>query len=208
MMKEFTEIINTITEQTPNIILIKDYDGKFEFANKTLANLYGTTPLDMIGKSDSDFNPNKEQTDFYLQNIKDVMDKEELQVVYEESTNIATNENHYFQSVKKPFVGANGAKNILVIANDITDIHNERLKIEEKEHMLTLALKIIGEGVWDWDLRTNIVKHNQQWCDMFFIDDTKLEHPLDFFSSLLHPEDAEIVFGKIQFAMQQKVPYK
>jgi PAS domain S-box-containing protein len=206
-MSQFTDVIKTITDETPNIIMIKNYDGKFAFANQTLATLYNTTPENMVGKSDSDFNPNKEQTDFYLKNIQDIMDSNQLQIVYEESTDVATNQNRHYQSLKKPFIDSNGKKNILVLANDITDIHNERVKIEEKETMLNLALEIIGEGVWDWDLSTNMVKHNQQWCDMFYVDDSKLEHDLEFFSSVLHPDDAKGVFEKIQKTLQTNQNY-
>jgi len=135
------------------------------------------------------------------------MDLNELQTVYEESTDVTTKEIRYYQSLKKPFLDSKGNKNILVLANDITSIHNERLKTEEKEAMLNLALEIIGEGVWDWDLTTNMVRHNQQWCDMFYIDDSKLEHDLGFFSSLLHHDDAQRVFESIQDTLKTNKPY-
>ncbi len=201
-MNGLAEIIKTITNETPNIILIKDYDGKFVFGNHMLASLYGTTSENLIGKCDADFNPNKEQTDFYLKNIQEIMDKGVIETVYEESTNSATKETRHYKSIKKPFLDEEGKKHILVVANDITDIEIERRKIAQKEETLNSALKIIGEGVWDWDLETNMVKHNQQWCDMFMVDDSKLEHHLDFFGSIIHPDDAELVFFKIQEALK------
>ncbi len=207
-MTTLTEIIKTITQETPNIILIKNYDGKFVFGNAKLASLYGTTPEELIGKCDKDFNPNKEQTDFYLQNIREIMDKNETETVYEESTDVITKEIRYYKSIKKPFLDANGEKHIIVVANDITDEQLEKKKIEEKEKRLDTALKIIGEGVWDWNLTTNMVKHNQQWCDMFFVDDSKLEHHLDFFASMIYSDDAEVVFMKIQQSLKEKKFYK
>lgn len=207
-MTTLVEIMHTITQETPNIILIKNYDGQFVFGNKKLASLYGTTSEELVGKSDEDFNQNKEQTDFYLRNIRQIMDSNETQTVYEESTNAITQEIRYYKSIKKPFLDDNGEKHILVVANDITDLQIEKKNIEEKEKTLEIALKIIGEGVWDWNLETNIVKHNQQWCDMFFVDDSKLEHHLDFFASIIHPEDADSVFVKIQQSLKEKKSYK
>jgi PAS domain S-box-containing protein len=207
-MSQIEKIIQTITNETQNIIIIKDYNGKFIFGNKQLANLYGTTPEGLVGKVDADFNPNKEQTDFYLQNIQEIMDKNQTETLLEASTDTTTNTTRYYQSIKKPFLDADGDKNILVVASDITDLENTRQKLQERENMLELALEIIGEGVWDWDLSTNLVKHNQQWCDMFFVDDSKLEHPLDFFASLLHPEDAQNVFQKIQKSIEEKSSFK
>jgi len=207
-MTSLAEIIKTITQETPNIIMIKNYDGKFIFGNHTLATLYGTTPEGLVGKTDEDFNPNKEQTDFYLKNIQEIMDKNEIETVYEESTDATTQEVRYYKSIKKPFIDNDGNKNILVVANDVTDLENEKRKIDKKEKTLETALKIIGEGVWDWDLDTGVVKHNQQWCDMFFVDDSKLEHHLDFFASIIHPDDASKVFDKIQNALKMRQPFK
>jgi PAS domain S-box-containing protein len=207
-MTSLAEIIKTITQETPNIIMIKNYDGKFIFGNHTLATLYGTTPEGLVGKTDEDFNPNKEQTDFYLKNIQEIMDKNEIKTVYEESTDATTQEVRYYKSIKKPFIDNDGNKNILVVANDVTDLENEKRKIDKKEKTLETALKIIGEGVWDWDLDTSVVKHNQQWCDMFFVDDSKLEHHLDFFVSIIHPDDASKVFDKIQNALKMRQPFK
>jgi PAS domain S-box-containing protein len=73
---------------------------------------------------------------------------------------------------------------------------------------LDIALRIIGEGVWDWNIKTNLVRHNQQWCDMFLVDDSKLEHHLDFFSSIVHPDDANGVFEKIQKSLQERTLFK
>ena len=200
-------IFKTLTNETPNIILIKDYSGKFIYGNKMLAQLYKTTPENLIGKSDSDFNPNKEQTDFYLKNIQEIMEKNEAEVVIESSTNSNNNEISHYHSVKKPFFDENGNKNILVIANDITDIQNSKKEIEKKEHRLDIALEIIGEGVWDWDIKDNIVSHNRKWCEMVGADESKLSHELDFFVSLIDKEDRDKVFEKIQAALESKKTY-
>lgn len=201
------KIIETITNEVPNIIILKDYAGNFLYANKTLANLYNTTPSEMIGKTDSDYNPNTEQTDFYLKNIKSIMDKGKTEVVLEESTNNATGEIHYYQSTKKPLIDEDGNKQILVIANEITDIQKAKIALEEKQSMLDNALEIIGEGVWEWNIKNNIVKHNKKWLEMFGVDDNHREHSLDFFSALLHKDDKQMVEEKIFNAIKNNTQY-
>ena len=54
-------------------ILLKDWDGRFLLGNTALARLYGTTPEQLVGKDDGAFNPNREQVDFYLENVRAVM---------------------------------------------------------------------------------------------------------------------------------------
>lgn len=205
--QEIKKIFETITNETPNIIILKDYEGNFVYGNETLAKLYGTTTEDLIGKTDSDFNPNTKQTDFYLKNIQNIMNNNKTEVVLEESTNNVTGETHYFHSVKKPFLDSDGNKSILVIANDITEIQESKLELEEKKNRLDSAFDIIGEGVWDWNIKTNIIKHNYQWCNMFHLDNTKQEHPLEFFASIIYKKDKEKVALAINEAIENKKDY-
>ena len=88
-------LLRTVIDENPNLILMKDWDGKFLIGNRALANLYGTTPEELVGKDDGAFNPNVEQVAFYLQNVREVMSQSQTQVVMEESTNSATGEVTY-----------------------------------------------------------------------------------------------------------------
>lgn len=91
--------------------------------------------------------------------------------------------------------------------NKIKELEIIKNQLEEKKYMLDAALNIIGEGVWDWDITTNQVKHNAQWCRMFKIDDTNLEHHIDFFISILSDDDKPKVNKRIQNALKTKSKY-
>jgi len=125
------ELFKLVNDENPDIIFMRDYEGKFLFVNETLAKLYATTPEEMIGKTDEAFNPNKEQREFYLKNIREIMDKFETVKVLETSTDANTGEIRYFQSIKKPIKDKNGNLRILVIAHDITDMRKNELKLQQ-----------------------------------------------------------------------------
>ncbi|MEW6514255.1 MAG: response regulator [Pseudomonadota bacterium] len=201
-LRESSELLRTVIDESPSIVLMKDWDGRFLLGNRTLARLYGTTPEDLVGKDDGAFNPNQEQVAFYLENVRAVMRSGRTQIVLEESTDSATGETHYFQSIKKPLFGADGSLRILVIATDITEIRRAQKRIEESEKRLSYALEATGEGVWDWDLATGIVKHNAQWCRLLGIDESFLEHPVDIFGTLLHPDDRAMAMQAIERCLQ------
>ena len=150
-------LLRTVIDENPNIILLKDWNGKFLLGNRALATLYGTTPEGLLGKDDGAFNPNAEQVAFFLENVRDVMRRFEMEVVFEESTTVATGEVRYFQSIKKPLRDADGNLQILVIATDITEVRVAQLRAEESELQLKYAMEATGEGVWDWDLATGVV---------------------------------------------------
>ncbi|MDD2699815.1 MAG: PAS domain S-box protein [Sideroxydans sp.] len=200
-------LLRTVIDENPNIILMKDWNGKFLIGNRALAQLYGTTPEELVGKDDGAFNPNQEQVAFYLENVREVMRQSETRLVMEESTDVKTGETHYFQSIKKPIIAEDGSRQILVIANDVTELKNAQLKLEESEKRLRYALEATQEGVWDWDIQTGIVSHNPQWCKLTGLNDGFLQHPLEDFARLLHPDDRDLVFERINKCLDGQGPY-
>lgn len=202
------ELLRTVIDENPNIILMKDWDGKFLIGNRALANLYGTTPDKLEGQDDGAFNPNAEQVEFYLQNVRAIMSQTETQIVMEESTNSATGETHYYQSIKKPLVAADGKKQILVIANDVTELKMAQKKLEESERRLRYVLDATGEGVWDWDIKSGMVTHNNQWCKIAGVDDNYLQHPVEKFAELLHEDDKARVFEDLQRCLEGREHYQ
>ncbi|PPK58981.1 PAS domain S-box-containing protein [Malaciobacter marinus] len=140
------KFLHTIIDENPNIIIVKDYEGKFVLVNQAIARLYNTTTEDMIGKSDGDYNLNEDQVKHYLQSVKEIMDLDETKVVYEESTDILTGKIRYFQSIKKPISDRYGNKQLLIIANDITDIKEAQKKLKDNEEMIHHQSKMAAMG--------------------------------------------------------------
>ena len=153
------ELFKIVNDENPNIILMKNYNGKFLFTNTALATLYNTTPNEMLGKTDADYNSNKEQTDFYLKNIRDIMDRFETVKVFETSTDVNTGEIRHFQSIKKPIKDKDGNLRILVIAHDITDMRKNELKLQQ----FATVTKNSREGVMIANPEKNIVAVNESF---------------------------------------------
>jgi PAS domain S-box-containing protein len=202
------ELLRTVIDENPNIILMKDWDGKFLIGNRALADLYGTTPENLVGKDDGDFNPNAEQVAFFLQNVREIMSQSETKVVMEESTNATTGEVSYYQSIKKPLVTKDGKKQILVIANDVSELKRVQQQLEESERRLRYALDATQEGIWDWNITTGLVTHNSRWCQIVGLDDNHLQHQLERFAELLHPDDREAVMQRLQLCLDGKARYQ
>ncbi|MBB1074113.1 PAS domain S-box protein [Rhodoferax sp. 4810] len=207
-LMESNALLRKVIDENPNIVMMKDWDGKFLLANRALATLYGTTPEALIGKDDGDFNPNAEQVAFYLQNVREVMLQDKAQVVMEVSTNAATGETVHYQSTKIPLTGPDGQPQILIIANDVSELKKTQQKLEESERRLRYVLEATGEGIWDWDMASSIVTHNQRWCQIIGLDDNYLQHPLSTFADLLHPDDKDQVIDRLRASLAGKSAYQ
>ncbi|QEP42630.1 response regulator [Ectothiorhodospiraceae bacterium BW-2] len=104
--------------------------------------------------------------------------------------------------------GEGGGKTIDGMLVDIT----ERIKMERamrlSEEQLKFAFEATGEGIWDWDMVTGTVRHNQTWCRMLELGDEYLSHQLDFLVNILHPEDQERVITNIDHSAEYNRPYE
>ncbi|MBN2782709.1 MAG: PAS domain S-box protein [Campylobacterales bacterium] len=200
-------LLATVIDEIPDVLVLKDKNGNFILGNKVVANLYGTTSKEMVGKQDCDFGVPKEMSDFMRENVISIMKKGETEIVYEDSRDAKTGNIRHFKSIKKPFKNTYGEDQILVIAHDVTDLKEAELALINSQKLLNDTLELVGEGIWNWDISSNTVTHNHKWCEMVGVTDDLMQHPLDFFASKLAPEDKEVVFQRIQKALQNDENY-
>lgn len=195
-------LLRTVLDESPDFIILKDHHAKFLLCNRPVADFYGTTPDDMVGKDDGDFSATPEQAEFFRQNVLNIMARGETEVVFEESTDDETGDRRFFRSIKKPFLDEEGRPQILVIAHDITDIRMAQIKIEESERRLRYALEATGEGVWDWDITTNALKHNPRWFDILGYSREELSGTVEDFTRCLLPEEQPAIMQAIEACLK------
>ncbi len=204
---ESGSLLSRIFDESPNILMLKDWEDNFLLCNKTFADLYGTTPAEMVGKTDADFNPNQEQVDAYLQDVREVIKNGKVKVVWEESTDANTGETRYFQSIKKPLKGPNGEDWVLIISNDVSELQKAYLKIEESEKTYNYVMNASSSGMWDWNIVTGEVRHNLKWCEILGFDDQMLVHDMSILTTVVHPEDQDAMMEKVSSSLSSGQSY-
>jgi two-component system cell cycle sensor histidine kinase/response regulator CckA len=135
------EFLREIIDNSPNLIFVKDWNGRFDLANQAVADIYGTTVSNLVGKSDADFNSSAEEVARFLRDDREVIESLQPKVVAEESvTDARTDQVRWFQMVKVPLIGPGGsARQVLGVATDIS----ERKRLEQQ---LRLAQKMEAVG--------------------------------------------------------------
>lgn len=203
--KEKNRLLLSIVNAMPDPIVAKDWDGNFIFGNKSVAELYGTTPKEMVGKEDSFFTGNKEQGAFFKKNVQDIMQRFETENVYEASTDKVSGEIRYFNSLKIPFKNKKGDLHVAVISKDVTEITQLKNLAESNAKRLKYALEVSGEGMWDWNTKTNVVFQNKQWEEITGVKHS--EKSFEEFQSLILEEDRDYVTNSLNALAQDKAPY-
>jgi PAS domain S-box-containing protein len=139
---EQREYLDQIINTSPNLIWVKDADGRYKMVNKAMAEAYKSNPGDMIGKRDSDFGLDYDEVSFYNQVDKEVLQTLRTSNYYDESlTHPLTGVKRWFNIIKAPIKSANEYE-VLGIAIDISD--RKKLEIEVKE--LNILQKAIIDG--------------------------------------------------------------
>lgn len=116
------EFLRNVIDTNPNLICVKDWEGRFRLVNQALADIYCTTVEDLTGKTDTHFNSSPAEVEHYLHDDQQVMSSLQSKFIPEETLTSPTGEVHYLQTIKKPLLSPDGRmRYVLVTATDITD---------------------------------------------------------------------------------------
>ena len=138
VLKKQRAFLRQVIDIDPNFIFAKDREGRFTLVNQAVADAYGTTVEDLIGKTDADFNPNAEEVEFFRRMDLEVMDTLQERFIPEEVITDAQGKLRWLQTVKRPITGEDGTANqVLGSATDIT----ERKRSEEALRHSEAALR-------------------------------------------------------------------
>ena len=115
------EFLENVINSSPNLIFVKDIKGRFTLANTAVAEIYGTSVEDLIGKTDADFNNNPDEVDWYCHDDQEVILNHKTVFIPEEKVSSPDGSTRWFETTKKPILTWNGEYQVLGVATEITD---------------------------------------------------------------------------------------
>jgi two-component system cell cycle sensor histidine kinase/response regulator CckA len=124
-------LLRHVLDTAPNMIFVRDREGRFALANRALADYYGTTPERMLGRHDTDFNPHTAEVEAFLSDDREVLDGRRTTSREVRVTDPRTGEPRWLQVIKSPLVLPGEAEPLVLgIVTDAT----ERRSLEEQFH--------------------------------------------------------------------------
>ncbi len=142
------EFLRLVIDTDPNLIFVKNWDGRFVLANRATAEIYATTADELIGKSDADFNKDQQEVEHFRQDDQAVIASREPKFIAQETvTDARTGEKRWFQTYKVPLKRAsNSVSQLLGVSTDITQhkLAEEQLRHTQEQLVQSQKMDAIG----------------------------------------------------------------
>ena len=82
----------------------------------------------------------------------------------------------------------------VVLSRDITERKLAEHKLQESEYCWKFAIEGTGDGVWDWNIKTDQLVYSDRWRHLFgYSEEDHLPTDHNVWRSLFHPDDAQMV---------------
>ncbi len=184
-VEEQREFLRQLIDLNPNIIFAKDSSLRYTLANRAIADFFGTTPDQIVGRLDSELNPDLNETERYNSVDREVIEKRREIVVPVEKVTDARGVAHYFQTIKLPLISGDKV-GLLGVATDITERREAEIKLRDAHEALRAANEQLEERVRE---RTRDLEETK----------TFLQQVLETSPALIFVKDAE---GRLLFGNQ------
>lgn len=193
-LKSQRDYLRKVIDHIPSMVFAKDGKGRYTMANRSVATTYGTTPEGLLGKSDIDFNQNKEEVKRFHEDDMEVLRSQKTKFIPTETVTNAAGQTRYYQTVKVPLADdeTGEIKELIGIATDITYQKQIELRIKEEKRLLEMISGTTPDVIALIDLDRQDVIYSNIVSEFLGHDFSKEDTPLDLFHKIIHPSDIHI----------------
>ncbi len=147
-LAEQRSFLRQVIDIHPSLMFAKDRDGRFTLANQAMADVYGVTVEELIGKTEDQLVSDPDRAAHFLQEDREIMDtlqekQSPMDISVDEEGGI-----HRYLTTKRPIIGRDGKANqVLGVVTDITHIIQVEQELQDSEARFRRLSDATVEGV-------------------------------------------------------------
>jgi PAS domain S-box-containing protein len=208
-LRDSEQLLRNVIDTDPSCIFVKDKQGKYLLVNQAIADLYKTEPENMLGKTDLDFVgaevATQNELEDFISNDLQVIEKNQLKIIPEESMTYQDGSVHWFQTYKVPIHIEGKGACLLGVAIDITKRKKVEDALRENEAILNEAQEIANIGSYIWDIKSDHLEWSHHMYEIAGIDPDSFDGNLtETINKMIHPSDRDQVNEQITEMLAQK----
>jgi PAS domain S-box-containing protein len=195
-LRESEALYHSLVENLPCVVVRKDLEGRFTFANHCFGELVGRPADEVLGRTDFDYFP-AALAEKYRRDDRQVLDTGGVLEVIEEVPGAAGP--RYFHVLKTAVRDAAGkVAGVQLIGWEVTERKLAEEELRKSRERFELAVQGSQDGLWDWDLTTDAVYYSPRYKAMLGCEDHEFPNRSEEWAKRMHPEDLERVRGELR----------
>jgi len=140
--------LRMIIDTVPEYIFAMDLNGRFLLANRAVADLFGTSPENVTGKTDMDYGVPEEQAKAYMETNRTVYRSGKPLVIQAERLMRRDGTLGWFQTTRIPYIHSWWKEPaVLGVAIDVTDRIRAEEELRRSEERYRLLVETAQEGI-------------------------------------------------------------
>lgn len=142
------EELRQIVDLVPDLIFVKNREGKYLLANKATAEAYGLTPEEVEGKLEADIIPSVDDSEEFRTDDVEVIESGEPRKIPEEELTTADGERRILETTKIPYqIPDSGEDAVLGYARDVTELKEYEQRLEDQRDNLEVINQVVRHDI-------------------------------------------------------------
>ena len=164
-LRESEDLLRQIIDLVPQYIFAKDESSRYLLVNQRVADIFGTTVSEVIGKSDRDLSATEDEASQFHENDLEVIRSGRPKVIPDERLTDAQGRVHRLEAIKIPFrYGPARVPAILGVATDVTEIRDAQDRLARSEAQYRQLAETTQDIILLYDLSGGIAYANPALC--------------------------------------------
>ncbi len=205
-LQQQQDFFKLVIDSNPNLIFVKDWDGRYLLANQPMAEFYNTTVENLVGKTDADFHPNTVDAERFLQENRQIIEAQQEMFLPEERITHAELGYQWLQWQKRPIKIFGNIDGVLGVGVNITTRKQIEISLSESQQRFESLAVVAPVGIFRTDTNGNAIYLNDRWCQIAGL--TEAEADGANWARALHPDDREMVATKWYASVQENRPFQ
>lgn len=147
-LRESEARLREVIDLVPHFIFAKDSEGRFNLANRAVAEAYGTSVEELLGRTDAEFVSSDEEARRFRRDDLEVIESGRAKLIQEEKITDRDGNVRFLQTTKIPFTRADSTlPSVLGVAVDITELKQAEVERRKLDEQMRQAQKLESLGV-------------------------------------------------------------